>query len=99
MSVVVPIGLTPTQRDVLLIIQELTAVYGAAPGYRDIARECSFGSPSGVARVIDRLEERGFIARTRGKNRSLAVLRPIPMPEDFPFELTAAGLAAAGAVA
>lgn len=44
-----------------------------------------------VCTIIDALVERGYLSRLPGRNRSLAVLRPIPMPEEPAIEITLAG--------
>ncbi len=74
-----PCGLTAIQRDALLIIQELSAG-GVAPTYDEIARELDIVK-SNAHRVVARLVERGFVAFRKGSQRSIVVLRPIPMPD------------------
>lgn len=74
--------LTATERDVLLIIQELTATYGYGPSVREIAHEMCFAAHSNVPAILDELQAKGYITRLRARVRSIRVLRPIPMPEE-----------------
>ncbi len=78
-------GLTRLQRDCLRVIQELTGDDAVPPSYEQIAHELGMASKSGVKFVVDRLVERGFLARKDGKRRSLAVITPVPMAEDVEF--------------
>jgi SOS-response transcriptional repressor LexA len=75
-------GLTRVQRQTMLIIQELTGPDGLAPSYDEIAHELGLASKSGIVHIVDRLVERGHLARIVGKARSLTVLQPVPVPED-----------------
>jgi SOS-response transcriptional repressor LexA len=75
-------GLTRVQRETMLIIQELSGPDGLAPSFDEIAHELGLASKSGIVRLVDRLVERGHLARIVGKARSLKVLKPVPVPED-----------------
>ena len=76
-------GLTTQMRDTLLVIQELSALDGRAPSYREVCHEMGFASRSEIVRLVRSLRERGFIDYLPQRARSLVVLRPIPMPDDL----------------
>lgn len=69
-------GLTPRQRDVLDFIRSHQGEHGVTPTYDEIAAGIGLSSKSGIARMIDGLEERGFVTRLPGRWRSI-VLREI----------------------
>jgi LexA DNA binding domain-containing protein len=89
-------GLTAPQRDVLLIIQELTALDGVSPSYSELSREMVANNRGNAHRAVECLIERGYLACIPNRARSLTVLRPIPMPEEPEIELTPAGERACG---
>ena len=75
-------GLTPTQRDLLLILQELLAA-GRCPSLRELAWEMDIGGPSRIRDILVALRDRGRIAAwTPGAHRSLRVLDPLPFPPE-----------------
>lgn len=79
-------GLTFQQRDTLTFIQAFLAdTNGVPPTYDGIKEHLGLRSKSGVARLIDGLIERGYLARTPRKARSLAILR---MPGDAPTDFS-----------
>ncbi len=82
------VGLTRTQHSMMLVIQELIALDGHSPTYREIAHEMSLSNIGGVGRIVDLLVERGHLGRRPHCARSLVVLAPVPMAADFAFELT-----------
>lgn len=51
------------------------------PSYDEIARHMGVATKSGVARMIDMLESRGFVQRKPSRARSIEVLRPPPGAE------------------
>ena len=83
------VGLTRTQHDMMLIIQELVALDGHSPSYREIAHEMSLANVGGVGRIVDLLVERGYLDRQPCCARSLVVLRPVPMPDEPEFVVVA----------
>lgn len=89
-----PYGLTAAQRDLLLIVQELTALDATPPTYEELARELSTSSKGVVHALLAGLRARDHIDWIPYAARSLTVLVPIAMP-DFdtpaPIELTDAG--------
>lgn len=74
-------GLTPTQTQFMQVLQELLDATGTCPSYQQLTREVDLKSKSGVHRLIGGLEARGYVARTPGMNRSLRILRRVPMPD------------------
>jgi repressor LexA len=69
------IGLTTKQREMLAFIERhLEANNGIAPTYDEMALGVGVASKSGVARLIDALEERGYIRRLRNRARALEVV-------------------------
>ncbi len=69
------VGLTRTQRDMMLVIQELIGLDGHAPSYCEIAHEMSLSNVGGVGRIVDILVERGYLDRRPRCARSLIVPR------------------------
>jgi SOS-response transcriptional repressor LexA len=82
MTATAAFGLTRKQRDVLLVIQELTALDGVPPTYAEIAREIDAPSRSEIKRLLNLLRDRGWIDWLPYRHRSIVVLRQIPMPEE-----------------
>lgn len=70
--------LTRRQADVLKMIETSIALTGSPPTYRQMAAALGMLSPSGIFKLIETLEERGFIERSgpRGAAKSIKVLRP-----------------------
>lgn len=75
-------GPTPTQRDCLLVVQELTALDGVAPTLDEIQRELGHPNRSNVHWLLCRLKERGWVDWVPAKARSIVVLRSVPMPDE-----------------
>lgn len=73
-------GLTPVQRDCLLVIQELTELAGTSPTLAEIAHEMSLASRGRVQTLIRALKDRGRVDWLPSRSRSIIVLQPIPMP-------------------
>jgi hypothetical protein len=68
-----PQGLTRRQRDLLLFIGGYRARHGIAPTFDEMRRALGFGSKSGIARLLDGLEQRGAIARLKTRARAITV--------------------------
>lgn len=68
------IGLTPRQRDTLLIIKKLLKI-GYPPTIAEIATGVGSKAHLNVRRHLDALVEKGYIARTPGISRGIRVLR------------------------
>jgi repressor LexA len=58
-----PFALTPRQRQVLDALIAAIDSTGVTPSFQEIADEVGLGSKSGVARIMDALEQRGWIQR------------------------------------
>jgi len=78
-------GLTRRQRDVLLVIQELTGTAGRPPSIAEIAAELEIASRSQVHEILRALRTRGWVDWLPAAARSLRVLQPIAMPEEPEF--------------
>lgn len=78
-------GLTPKMRWALLVMQEWIAERGVPPTRKELAWELQLCSTSETQRLVRALVERGRIAVRPGAVRGLAVLAPLPLPEDVEF--------------
>lgn len=67
--------LTVKQRDLLTFIQETTYRKGYAPYYDEMREHLGLQSKSGIHRMIQALEERGFIRRMKNRARAIDVVR------------------------
>ncbi|MBZ6377354.1 hypothetical protein B5C34_05350 [Pacificimonas flava] len=67
-------ALTPRMADCLFWIDAFQKRHGAAPSYRQIADGLGVASKASVARMIARLEERGFLRRQANQARSVEIL-------------------------
>lgn len=68
-------GLTTNQANLLDLLRSSERT----PSYAEMARALGFKSRSMICRIIDALEERGFIERLPGKYRSIRLIeKPEP---------------------
>lgn len=67
--------LTEKQRELLLFINERLNERGVSPSYDEMKEALSLRSKSGIHRLINALEERGFIRRMKHRARALEVVR------------------------
>lgn len=67
--------LTDRQRRVVDAIAAYIAENGWPPTIRELADELGFRSTNGVSEVLDAIERKGFIARSRTKARGIRVLQ------------------------
>lgn len=67
--------LTRRQHTLLVFIEERLTQTGCSPSFKEMQDALALRSTSGVYRLINALEERGFIARLHGRARALHVLR------------------------
>lgn len=65
-------GLTRRQADLLAYVRSCAVT----PSYRQICAAIGLNSTSGVARIVEALAERGFIARVPHRARSLRLIEP-----------------------
>ncbi|EAP88634.1 LexA repressor [Oceanicaulis alexandrii HTCC2633] len=70
-----PFALTPRQRQVLDALIAAIDSTGVTPSFQEIADEIGLGSKSGVARIMDALEQRGWIQRLPNFARAIRILR------------------------
>jgi SOS-response transcriptional repressor LexA len=66
--------MTPLQSRALTFIKEYIATHGHSPKYDDICAHLGIKSKSGITRLMDILELRGKIVRSRGSPRSVEVV-------------------------
>jgi repressor LexA len=78
--------LTKRQYDLLKFIDEHIKHNGYSPSFADMAVAIEMKSRSGVYRLLDALEERGFINRLPDRARSVEVLRMPDAPKGQPWE-------------
>lgn len=69
-------GLTNRQRDLLKYIWDFESEKGIAPSFDEMKDAMCLASKSGVSRLVNALEERGFIARLPNRARAITVLHP-----------------------
>jgi len=79
--------LTQRQLDLLTYISGHVGAKRFAPTTRDMAAAIGLRSTSGVTRLLDGLEERGFIRRLRGRARAVEVIRSLDMTVVIPADL------------
>lgn len=69
-----PSGLTAKQRACLEAIEAHNARTGSMPSMEELRRELALNSKNSVLRLLQQLEERGRIARLRGRQRAIRLL-------------------------
>jgi repressor LexA len=67
--------LTPTQKELLLFINERLKESGVPPSYDEMKVALDLRSKSGIHRLITALEERGFIRRLPHRARALEIIK------------------------
>lgn len=67
--------LTFRQRGLLLFIDGRIKSTGSSPTYDEMAAAMSLKSKAGIVRMLDALEERGFIRRSPQRARAIEVVR------------------------
>jgi repressor LexA len=82
--------LTKRQRSLLVYLSEQIAASGTAPSYQEIASEMNLTSKSGVHRLVNALEERGFIRRIPNRARAIEIVRTVEAAAVLPFDTDAA---------
>ncbi len=86
--------LTAKQQELLLFIQKRLEEGGVSPSFEEMKEALDLRSKSGIHRLINALEERGFIRRLANRARALEVLKlpdaiqrgakPIAIPKPQP---------------
>ena len=67
--------LTKKQKNLLLFINKKLRSSGVSPSYEEMKQSLNLKSKSGIHRLINALEERGFIKRLAHKARALEVVK------------------------
>src|SRR5260221_297069 len=68
--------MTRKQAECLAFIAKYIEAYRQPPSMADIMVACGLKSKSGAARLVDALEERGFIRRLKYRARSIQIIDP-----------------------
>ena len=68
--------LTTKQRNILQIIKKSIAKHGYPPTVREIGRDAGLSSPATIHFHLKKLEEKGYINKGNGLNRTIEVLVP-----------------------
>jgi SOS-response transcriptional repressor LexA len=68
--------MTKRQAEALAFIAKYIEANGTPPSVADIMGEFSLKSKSGAARIVDALEEQGFIRRLKYRARSIQIIDP-----------------------
>ncbi|CAH0352331.1 MAG: transcriptional repressor LexA [Pseudomonadota bacterium] len=84
--------LTPKQQELLTFIHNRLEEGGVSPSFEEMKEALDLRSKSGIHRLINALEERGFIRRLPNRARALEVLK---LPEGLERARKAAALLAA----
>ncbi|EJN04268.1 SOS response transcriptional repressor, RecA-mediated autopeptidase [Phyllobacterium sp. YR531] len=70
-------GITPRQREYLDAFQSFVDTNKYSPSYDEMKVALGLSSKSGIARLVDALEERGYLCRRPGEARSIQLaVRP-----------------------
>lgn len=67
-------GLTPRQKDCLNAIWAYWDQHGVSPTHEELAAALGMASKSNITRLLNGLEERGWVNLTRYRSRSLVPL-------------------------
>lgn len=74
--------LTKKQRDLLVFINDYLAAHdGASPSFEEMKEALDLRSKSGIHRLLEALEERGFLSRMHNKARAIEIMK---MPGQIP---------------
>lgn len=92
-------GLTPRQRHLLAFLTD-EAEAGRSPSFDEMADAIGFASKSGVARLIEALEQRGHVRRHPNRARAIEIIPQDPFhgvtTDDLIAELTRRGIDLSG---
>lgn len=67
--------LTPRQHELLQFIDGYVKQRGSSPNFGEMAEAMHLKSKAGIVRMLDALEERGFVRRIPQRARSVEILR------------------------
>src|SRR5262245_5438330 len=68
---------TQRQREILLLLEARQAGGEPPPSYREIGEHLGLPNVSAVAKHVAALRQKGFLATTDGKTRSIALKSPL----------------------
>ena len=68
--------LTDRQNDILIVLKKLLAKNGFPPTVREIGLAANLHSPATIHFHLKKLEEKGYIKKGNGKNRTIELLVP-----------------------
>lgn len=71
--------LTNRQRDALDFLRAHQQQHGCSPTFRQIADHLQISSKSGVHRLLEGLQQRGFIKRRRGLQQAIEIIAGDPV--------------------
>jgi repressor LexA len=74
--------LTRRQRDLLLFIHDYTKARGISPSFGEMTDAMGLVSKANIFRLLNALEERGFIRRFHRRSRAIEVVRLPEQPSD-----------------
>lgn len=69
------LGLTPKQLRVLNFVKSFIDANGFSPSYVEIGIGLTISSLATVARHISNLEKRGYIVKSKGRARSMVIVK------------------------
>ena len=84
--------LTDRQEEILQIIKQLIAKNGYPPTVREIGAKDKLNSPATIHFHLKKLEEKGYIRKGSGKNRTIEIL----VPNEYVVEVPLLGKVTAG---
>jgi SOS-response transcriptional repressor LexA len=73
------VGLSRRMAEARNFIAQFIDGHGFSPSYEEIGVALGLQNKSGVARIIDELEERGHIRRIPDKARSITIVEPVDL--------------------
>jgi SOS-response transcriptional repressor LexA len=83
------VGLTRKQLELFRFIEDYIATHnGIAPSFQEMVEAVGIKSKSGVFRLVNALEDRGFIRRIPNRARAMAVIESPPSPLELVLPLS-----------
>ncbi|WP_412506197.1 LexA family protein [Roseovarius sp. SYSU LYC5161] len=74
--------LTPRQHECWRFLASYTRAHGYSPSFEEIAEAMGLASKSNVHRLLQALEQRGFIRRMPGLQRAIEIIRTPDAPKE-----------------
>ena len=85
-----PISLTKLQADILSFVYERKKRTGASPLYREIQERFAMRSPQQVNRILEALQDKGYIQREFRRRHGITILKPPPNAPDGQVHVSSA---------